>query len=183
MTPLIENAWKLMREESKKYTEIDPRFICDESKYKYFKEKFKKLYGEVKKEYMLPSVKNLDRHKVASIIIISLLEADVVSYKDLESGSIFIGAELIALKTGLAYLVEKLNEKLNERGIKKKIGEFKLPNTQSCDTSYIEVVCRNLYYTRRDYKLNPLDLAERLFLLEYIALSKDEIDPDVLKDY
>ena len=71
MTPLIENAWKLMREESKKYTEIDPRFICDESKYKYFKEKFKKLYGEVKKEYMLPSVKNLDRHKVASIIIIS----------------------------------------------------------------------------------------------------------------
>ena len=34
-----------------------------------------------------------------------------------------------------------------------------------------------------DYQLNPLDLAERLFLLEYIALTKENINPDDLKDF
>lgn len=48
----------------------------------------------------------------------------------------------------------------------------------------IWILCaRNLYYAKTDYKLNPLDLADRLFLVEYIALMKEGIDPDTLKDY
>ena len=34
MTPLIENVWELVKEESKRYTEGNPRFIFNESKYK-----------------------------------------------------------------------------------------------------------------------------------------------------
>lgn len=183
MTPLIENVWELVKEESKKYTEGNSRFIFNESKYKDFKKTFKTNYEKIREEYMLPSVNNLDRHKVSAIIIISLLEVNAISYKDLEQGSIFIGAELLALKVGLAYLVEKLNEKLQEKGVKQKIEEFKLPNAQSCGTPYMEIMCRNLYYAKNDYKLNPLDLADRLFLVEYIALTKEGIDPDILKDY
>ena len=47
----------------------------------------------------------------------------------------------------------------------------------------MEIMCRNLYYAKNDYKLNPLDLADRLFLVEYIALTKEGIAPDILKDY
>ena len=151
MTPLIENVWELVKEESKRYTEDNVRFVFDESKYKDFKEAFKINYEKIKEKYMLPSVNNLDRHKVSAIIIISLLEVDAISYNDLEQGSIFIGAELLALKVGLAYLVEKLNEKLLEKGEKHIIQEFKLPNAQSCGTPYMEIMCRNLYYAKNYY--------------------------------
>lgn len=183
MTPLIENVWDLIKEESKVYTNSNPSFVFDEDKAEKFKEIFRTNYKKIKEKYMLPSVNSLDRHKVASIIIVSLLETDAISYQDLDPQNIFIGAELLAVKTGLAYLVEKLNEKLSEKGAQKKIEMFKLPNAQSCETPYIEVMCRNLYYAKNDYVLNPLDLAERLFLVEYIALTKEGIDPDILKDY
>lgn len=183
MTPLTKNVWALLEKESKKYTENNPNFIFDENKFDEFDAKFKNSYEHIMKNYMLPSVENLDRHKVAALIIISLLETNVIYYKDLDEDSIFIGGELLALKVGLAYLVEKLNEKLSERNVEKKIQEFKFPNAQSCETAYMEIMCRNLYYAKHDYKLNPLDLADRLFLVEYIALTKEGIDPDVLKDY
>mgnify|MGYP006868100695 FL=1 len=47
----------------------------------------------------------------------------------------------------------------------------------------MDIICRNLYYAKTDYKLNPLDLADRLFLVEYFALSSEGIVPDILKDY
>lgn len=47
----------------------------------------------------------------------------------------------------------------------------------------MDIMCRNLYYAKTDFTLNPLDLADRLFLVEYIALTKDGINPDILKDY
>ncbi len=183
MTPLIENIWDLVKEIAEKYTQNDPNFIFRQNRYGDFKQSFEDNYNKIKKEYMLPSVENLDRHKVASIIIVSLLEIKAISYKDLEKDNIFIGAELIALKVALAYLIAKLNEKLEEKNVNKKITEFIFPKAQSCETSYIEIMCRNLYYAKRDYELNPLDLAERLFLIEYIALTKAGINPDVLKDY
>lgn len=107
MTPLIENVWNLVKEESKRYTEDNPKFIFNQNKYKDFKKTFKTNYEEIKE----------------------------------------------------------------------------LPNAQSCGTPYMEIMCRNLYYAKNDYKLNPLDLADRLFLVEYIALTKEGIAPDILKDY
>lgn len=43
--------------------------------------------------------------------------------KNLDKDCVFIGAELLAIKVGLAYLVEKLNEKLQEKGVNQKIEE------------------------------------------------------------
>lgn len=183
MTQLIDNVWNLARIESEKYSSDNPNFVFNENQYGNFKEKFIEHYNTIKERYMQPSVKNLDRHKVSAIIIISLLESNAISYKNLEPGSVFIGAELLSLKVGLAYLIEKLSEKLQSKGIQQTINEFQFPNAQSCDTSYLEIMCRNLYYAKNNYTLNPLDLAERLFLLEYISLTKENIDPDILKDY
>lgn len=183
MTPLIENVWNLLDAEYNMYNQENPNFKFDKTQKNDFKQIFSEKYDYVMKNYMDSSVKDLDRHKVAALIIVSLLEIDAIYYENLDEDCVFIGAELLALKVGLAYMVEKLNEKLCLRGIKKKIEKFNFPNAQSCDTSYIDIMCRNLYYAKTDYKLNPLDLADRLFLVEYIALSKEGIDPDVLKDY
>ncbi len=183
MTPLIENVWDLLNDEYNTYNRKNPNFKFDNTKKENFKQIFSEKYNIVKTKYMDVSVMDLDRHKVAALIIISLLEIDVISYEGLDEDCIFIGAELLSLKVGLAYMVEKLNEKLSLKGYIKKIEKINFPNAQSCDTSYMDIMCRNLYYAKTDYKLNPLDLADRLFLVEYIALMKEGIDPDTLKDY
>lgn len=183
MTPLIENVWDLLNHEYNKYNQKNPNFKFDNTKKENFKQMFFWKYNNVKTKYMDASVEDLDRHKVAALIIISLLEIDAISYDSLDEDCIFIGAELLALKIGLAYMVEKLNEKLFLKGYDRKIEKINFPDAQSCNTSYMDIMCRNLYYAKTDYELNPLDLADRLFLVEYVTLLKEGIDPDILKDY
>lgn len=183
MTPLINNAWELFEEEYTKYSEKNPNLKLNKNRKNQFSEVFRQKYNHIKETYMDESVDNLDRHKVASLIIISMLEVSPVSIENLDDKYVFIANELIALKTGLAYMVKRLNEKLSEKNIKQKVEKFIFPEAQSCNTSYMDIMCRNLYYAKTDYKLNPLDLAERLFLVEYISLSKSGINPDDLKDY
>lgn len=183
MTPLIENVWDLLENEYNKYSQENPNFRFDKAKKDCFKKLFSKEYDDVMNRYMDSSVEYLDRHKVAALIIVSILETNAIWYENLNEDYVFIGAELLALKVGLAYMVEKLNEKLYSRGVDKKLEKINFPNAQSCNTSYMDIICRNLYYAKTDYKLNPLDLADRLFLVEYIALSSEGIDPDILKDY
>lgn len=183
MTPLIENVWDLLRDEYDKYNQKNPNFKFDQTKKEDFERVFFDKYNFVKTKYMDSSVEDLDRHKVAALIIVSLLEINAFSYEGLDDDCIFIGAELLSLKAGFAYMVEKLNEKLSQKGCHKKIEKINFPNAQSCETSYMDIMCRNLYYAKEEGKLNPLDLADRLFLVEYIALLKEEIDPDILKDY
>ncbi len=65
------------------------------------------------KKYMDDSVNDLDHHKVAALIIVSLLKTDAIQYENLDENCIFIGSELLSLKVGLAYMVGKLNEKLS----------------------------------------------------------------------
>lgn len=183
MTPLIDNAWILLDEEYSKYSEKNANLKFDKNAKDKFRALFEQKYEHIMKTYMDKSVENLDRHKVAALIIISLLELSPISLDNLDEQYLFIANELIALKTGLAYMTKKLNEKLSEKNINKSMEKFIFPEAQSCNTSYMDIMCRNLYYARNDYKLNPLDLAERLFLVEYISLLKSGINPDALKDY
>ena len=184
MTPLVNNIWELILEEYKKYGGNDSKLVFDASQVDNFKLLFESKYNHLKEKYMDKSVKHLDRHKVAALIIVSLLEVSPFSIQLPDDGQyISIANELIALKAGLAYMVQSLNKKLEQKNAKKQIETFVFPEAQSCSTSYMEIMCRNLYYAKRDFQLNPLDLAERLFLIEYISLIKSEINPDILKDY
>lgn len=181
MTPLIDSIWEKLTASSVVYGEENPHFAFQDDKKELFAQKMKSNYRKVKDEYMTTSVENLDRHKVAAIIVISALEAEVIGYKDLDNDYVFIGAELIALNVGLSYMIDRLNERLDERQVGKRIQRFVFPDAQSCSTPCAEIICRNLYYAKRDYGLNPIDLAERFFLLEYITLMKEGIDPNILK--
>lgn len=55
---------------------------------------------------------------------------------------------------------------------------FVLPEAFSCETKYIDIMCRNLMYTKESGILTDsknaltveMELAEKFFLLEYIAI-------------
>lgn len=183
MTPLVENAWNSFHDEYFLYGKENSLLNFDESKKSEFKSIFEKKYSHIMKTYMDESVKSLDRHKVAALIIISLIDVSPISIDKLSDEYIFIANELIALKVGLAYMLKKMNDILSEKGNSNKLEQFTFPMAQSCDTPYMDVMCRNLYYAKRDYMLNPLDLADRLFLIEYISLLKSGVNPDILKNY
>ena len=93
---------------------------------------------------------------------------------------IFIGSELIAIEVALAVMCTLLNDKLEAIGHGKKILSYYMPQAMSCSTPYALIFARNLIYAQKDFVLNPLDIAEKLFLLETITLIKNNIDPQLL---
>lgn len=178
MKPLTKFFWELLDQQYEGIAKHDKNFIFNKDKYDEFHIFFEQYYLEIKTKYMSKDVEYLDRHKVAAILIIAVLKNDVINYRNIDN-NIFIGAELLSVKAALAYMLEKLNEKLSI--FNKKIDEVKFPEAISCDTPYIEIICRNLFYSKRDFELNPLDLSEKLFLLEQIWLLNEGIDPRMLK--
>ena len=132
---------------------------------------------------MKDSVYNLDRHKVAAIAIVTILNLDIIKpAKDIDDEMLFIGKELVATEVALSVMCELLNDKLNAIGYQKKIDAYYMPEAMSCNTPYILIFVRNLIYAKNDYMLNPLDLAEKLFLLETISLLKYGINPNLLAE-
>lgn len=178
MKALTAHVWDLLEQQYNQIAKFDKNFIFKKSNYTEFHNFFENSYETFKKRYMSEKVEFLDRHKVAALLIISVLENDIFSYNN-RKDTIFIGAELLSVKAAFAYMLHALNEELKEHN--KKIEEIKLPKALSCNTSYIAIICRNLYYTKRDYVLNPVELSEKMFLLEQICLLNEGIDPTILK--
>ena len=178
MRELTENFWRLIEEQYEKIVKYDKDFIFQKNKHEEFHKYFKEQYYYIKNKYMHSKVEFLDRHKVAALLITCSLEKEIIDYKN-KGDKFFIGAQLLTLRAALAYMFDKMNEKLMTSG--KEIETLELPESVSCDTNYIEIMCRNLYYAKKDYMLNPLELAEKLFLLEQYWLAKANIDPKLLK--
>ena len=59
--------------------------------------------------------------------------------------------------------------------------EYIMPRALVCETDYETIICRNLYYAKTYYDLNPIDLANTLFLLEQFTLLKLDVDLDILR--
>ena len=79
-----------------------------------------------------------------------------------------------------------MQSQLNKILVDKNLQPIKalwFPKAVSCKTPYFEIFCRNLYFSNNSDKwgLNPLDIAEKLFILEYVTLEKAGIDPQILK--
>lgn len=184
MRQTIEKTWDLLENTVKQMNRIDSGVILDSNSYKKFDNNFRKLYSEIKEHYMESTVKNLDRHKIASIIIVSILNSNAIIYQgEIAQGEKFFGQYLIAASVGITFMQNQLNMLLIERN-KEPIQKLWFPNALSCDTSYFEIFCRNLYFSNNnnDWGINPLDIAEKLFLLEYVTLEKCGIDPYILKE-
>ena len=182
MKPLIDEIWNLVETGSE--SALNENIKLNLSARDKFSDEFESSYQDILTQYMSDDVKALDRHKVAAIIIISLIKAEPLTISNLSDDKIFLGNENLAFQIGLSYMQHELNKVLMEKGLHRKISQYKMPEAIACETYYIDIVCRNLYFTkiRREWGLNPLDLSERLFLIEYITLVSEGIEPQKLKN-
>lgn len=184
MKQTIERTWDLLDNTVKKIKEKTPGIVLDSDSNKRFDGIFRKTYSEIKDHYMDSTVKNLDRHKIASVIIVSILSSKAIVYQgEVEEGKEFFGQYLIAASVGITFMLNQLNTLLMEKN-KEPIKNLWFPDALSCDTPYFEIFCRNLYFSDNndEWGINPLDVAEKLFLLEYITMEKCGIDPHIFKE-
>lgn len=184
MKPLLEKTWETIY--------IGANIMCNEDKQIKFnaesKEKYMKtfevLYEQICNDYMEDNKMPLDRHKIAAIIIVSILKAEVLGTVELNEEKVFTGNYVLATEVSFSYMLGELNAKLKEEN-QKEIEDFVFPQAMSCKTDYFKIFYRNLFFanSNSEWGLNPLDIAERLFLVEYITLIEKKIDPNILKEY
>lgn len=185
MKPTINAVWETLIKETKKAKEKDPHIVLHLEKEEEFKKRMNDLYDEIKEKYMKKEVDFLDRHKVAAVAVVAIIKCDLITYDiEIKNNEIFIGQEVIALNVALSMMLKMLNEKIKKSKMWwKKVNRYVMPIAMSCDTPYILILARNLYYSQRDFQLNVLDLADKFFLLETITFKKKRINPKFIAEY
>ena len=180
-----DSIWELVEKEAKAIVSKYPEnFRFNENSEYIFKQKFDDYVEYIKSKFMQSDVVDLDSHKVAAIIICSVIEANVIKviYEYDEEKLLFDGNEKIAINIGLSYMssvMKKLLQGTKEEG---KFDEYTFPRALMCDTEYKEILARNLYYAKTYFILNPIDIANTLFLLENYTLIKLDIDLNVVRE-
>lgn len=176
----LEYVWRELKDCYDYYHGYDKKLVFTDDKNAFFT-KFREIYDDIKDKYMRKDVIELDRHKVVAAQITTCIETNLIT-RDVKKGDVFLGLYMIALEVGLNWMLIGLNDALARVGVHKEIVEYTMPEAFACSTKYFEVFSRNLYYSHVKGKgLNPLDISEKLFLLEYITLLRNGIDPKVLK--
>lgn len=184
MKQLIEPIWDLTRNVAAIVEKEMPEVGWEENTFERFNTSFRDLYHFIQDKYMSKDVDELDRHKVAAIIVTSLIKASpLVVRKAPENDMLFLGNHYIALQIALAYMLNLLNQELRDRDLP-EVDKYMLPEAFSCETNYMDIMARNLYFSENNpaWNINPLDWAERFFLLEYITLKERGIDMRRLKE-
>lgn len=155
---------------------------------KDFSKLFSRYYNVIKNQFMTPETEGLDVHKQSAIMVISALEANIIEQTQ-EEGKVALGAQAVILDVAFSYLEQSINNKLKEIGA--HTVKLKLPVALACDTSYFNILRRILYYEDNRveidddfYKMsyNVIEWSDRFFLLEYITLLSNGIDPQLVKD-
>ena len=149
-----------------------------------FVEYFDKYVDNIRDKVMRSDVIELDSHKMAAVIICSVIKADALSvsaYGYKADDKVFDGNEKVAVKVGLSYMAAVLKKIMKGTQEENKFTEYIMPRALMCETDYETIICRNLYYAKTYYDLNPIDLANTLFLLEQFTLLKLNVDLEILR--
>ncbi|MCM1254462.1 MAG: hypothetical protein NC321_16725 [Clostridium sp.] len=184
MTKTKEQIWGMFSQVCKDMQDNDERICFHPEQKQVFFDGFQNLYDYILNNCMAVNqgITTLDRHKVTAIITICGIESDFVSMEKVSSGETFLGKEIISLSVALSFMQSTLNAQLKKAGVEKEVEEYTFPRAWTCNTDYFDIMVRNLYYSQRYWKMNPLELAEKFFLLEYITLEKLGINPDILRE-
>lgn len=189
MKETVQAAWDTL-EEAYLLTKLDyPGLIFNKEAFEECYSHFKKWREILLKQYMKEEVIELDRHKIAAILSISIIESKAISYNGDLHGKIFLGLQLLSVSCGLSYMQLQLNNLLKSKN-QKTINKYLMPRPHSCETNYFDVIARNLYYEehgtdlngRKLWGLNPLQLANTFYLIELFTLEHYNIDTEILKE-
>lgn len=136
--------------------------------------------NKYRSNYMKPDVKSLDRHKLAAIMVeeglnLNIIDADAID-QILEADNINIASEKILMLAALDFLKAEINKaiiKEQDSDSETKLttfDNFSYPKPWACETDFVSIISRTLYYAKKDYSLNAMELAEKFFLIEYISI-------------
>lgn len=180
---IIDEAWDGITKMYEMYKTPYPSLVFHNDKKKSFDNLFKTEYQKVMDRFMTEETDKLDSHKQAALLIICFLKLDIIEHSPDNKDEISIVPQLIAVNIGLSYMLACLKDRLKEQNEKTKIERYYMPIATACDTPYPEILCRILYQEQHepDMDFNILELADRLFLLEYINLLQYGIEPLTLK--
>lgn len=181
---LLEKIWNLVDCGAESMKMKEPLIQYNKKSRDKFNQYFVESYKQITEDYMENSEEALDRHKVAAIAIVSIIKANVVTCDDVQDDNVFFGNYTLAVDCSLTYMLFEMNKRLRTKG-EKAVDSYSFPQAMACETDYYMIFYRNLYYANNnpEWGLNPLDIAERLFLLEYMTLEKNGIEPSILKEY
>lgn len=182
MKPVIERTWEYMENAVNSLKSMLKGLELQQTQKEVYSQLFDQMYDDILNHYMDEKVNYLDRHKVAAIVMICIIKSNAIIYKgELPEDKKFFGQYLIAVSTGISCLREMINRKLKDHG--KHIDELWFPTPLSCETPFLEIFSRNLSFADEnpEWGMNPLIIAEELFILEYITLKEAGIDPGILK--
>lgn len=132
-------------------------------------------YKLCKQRDMHSDVRNLDRHKVASILVTEGLNLEIIKRKDKKCADTenewFIASQKVLLICAISYLAQEVNALIRDaKTTIKPMRRFILPKAFSCQTYYIDIMCRLLRREMEAGRLSFLLLSNDFFLLEYIAI-------------
>lgn len=171
MLKKIQTLWAEMIKEAECESKKDENIIVHKDRSIVFQETFEQLYNKIKRTNMVGEVVFLDKHKVTSIIICSVVKTRVIEYQISDDNRVFLGNYYLALSAGLSYLQYELNQVLREQR-KPLIDKISFPDVMYGKLSYKENLIRMLYFSDKDGNLNILALANIIFLLEQFNISK-----------
>lgn len=137
------------------------------------------------KNYMNPTIKVLDRHKVSACLMYAIIKTDLFDYQPQQKSSenkIIIVSEQMAITVGLSLLRTYIVNKCNSRGENKSKEDwerdkaifkdgFKLPGeTEGLNDvnhgDYRDNLALELHFTKEEGTYNILSLSNTLYLLE-----------------
>lgn len=152
-------------------------FFNEKTKNKIFK-RYIKIRNKIKKKYMEDSDSNIDRHKIASVMMVAIEEVYPIkvskkyifqlwkSKKELDKRYVYAN-ETLAFFTALSII-----ENYKDYGIDGKIemtrNSIILPETFN-ESDYAMNTCIDLYFGKRSKKMNILTFSNVFFLLEKMA--------------
>lgn len=179
-------AIEAIKERVSEISKSDDSLIYHAERESVYQKLFMEHYQTIMDNFMI-NTESLDWHKQAAIITITTLESEIVTTKDSanENTEINILPEIVAIDVALSYMNDCLNVKIANKGIGKPLKKYYLPVAFSCNTKYVEILCRMLYYEKNGIagmSFNVLELSDRYFLMEYINLIQNGIEPMFLKE-
>lgn len=165
----LETLWNEMIKEAEHSSKTDENIILNRERKMVFQKIFEEMYNKIKSQNMRDEVMFLDRHKVAAIIICSVIKTKIFECRIIDEKEVFLGNYYLALSAGLSYLQYELNQMLQEKG-KLPIEKIIFPDVMYGKLSYKENLINMLYFSDLEDSLNVLGLANIMFLLEQINL-------------
>lgn len=188
-----EKMWKALSKSCKEVNEDmenigkGNKIVLVDEKQLEFKTKFCDYYKDMMEDFMTGDTKSLDAHKQAAILVKAAIDSGVLK-QDSGENEVALGPYAVILNVAFSYLLQCIDERAKKIGV--SVSRMELPIALACETPYFEILCRILYYedTRKGASgekvmpINLLDWADRFYLLEYITLLQNKLDPILFQD-